>query len=391
MAAPLGLPSDTAAYVVDQEMDFMNLPPLRVLVVDDSALYRKIVRAVLENIPGVEVVGAASNGRLALERILADRPDAITLDLEMPELDGPGLLRELRVRKLDLQAIVISSFTAVGAQATTEALQLGAFDFVLKPSSGGLDANANQLRLDLEPRIEACRALSCKGAARRAAVVAPNGADPRSSALPPAQRAPSPATSWKTPRIIGIGVSTGGPVALQKLLSKLPADLPCPIVVVQHMPAIFTKTLADDLNRTCALEVVEGSDRMAVKPGRVILAPGGRQMRVARDQDHAFVEVTDDAPERNCRPAVDYLFRSLAREFGDRAWGVILTGMGDDGLLGCQAMKQRGSAILAQDEASCVVYGMPRAIAEAGLADFIGPLDRLAERVTDVAHQGVRR
>jgi two-component system, chemotaxis family, protein-glutamate methylesterase/glutaminase len=368
----------------------MNLPPLRVLVVDDSALYRKIVRAVLEQIPGVEVIGAAPNGRFALERILADRPDAITLDLEMPELDGLGLLRELRARRVDLQTIVISSFTAVGAQATTEALQLGAFDFVLKPSSGGLDANATRLRLDLEPRIEACRALRCKRAARRSAAAAANVTGHRPSAPLPVQRQPSPTTSWKTPRIIGVGVSTGGPVALQKLLSKLPADLPCPIVVVQHMPPIFTRTLADDLNRTCSLHVVEGCDSMAIEPGRVILAPGGRQMRVARDQDHAFVEVTDDPPERNCRPAVDYLFRSLAREFGDRAWGVILTGMGDDGLLGCQAMKQCGSAILAQDEASCVVYGMPRAIAEAGLADFIGPLDRLAERITDAVQQGMR-
>ncbi len=267
---------------------------------------------------------------------------------------------------------------------------MGAFDFVLKPSSGGPDASAAQLRQDLEPRIEACRALRNKPALRAGAPVrSGSGASGPISRQALASQ-PSRVTSWKTPRIIGIGVSTGGPVALQKLLKQFPADYPSAIVVVQHMPPIFTKTLADDLHRNCSLEVVEGSDGMLVKPGRVILAPGGRQMRVARDGDRTFVEVTDDPPERNCRPAVDYLFRSLAKELGDRAWGVILTGMGDDGLLGCKAMNERGSAILAQDEASCVVYGMPRAIAEAGLADVIGPLDRLAEGLKDAVREGVR-
>jgi two-component system chemotaxis response regulator CheB len=369
----------------------MTPPPLRVLVVDDSALYRKIVRGVLEQIPGLEVLGAAANGRVALERIVAERPDVITLDLEMPELDGLGLLRELHARSIDLRAIVISSLTAVGAKATSEALQLGAFDFVLKPSSGGPDASALQLRNDLEPRIKACLALRSKPATKGVAAVQKAPSTP-GSVQPQTQGSESTKpTSWKTPRIIGIGVSTGGPVALHKLLRQFPADFPCPIVAVQHMPPIFTKTLADDLNRNCALEVLEGSDRMSVKPGRVILAPGGRQMRICRDEDQVFVQVTDDPAERNCRPAVDYLFRSLSEEFGNRAWGVILTGMGDDGLLGCQAMKQRGSAILAQDESSCVVYGMPLAVAEAGLADFVGSLDCLAEQLNNAFHDGVRR
>lgn len=365
----------------------MTLPLLRVLVIDDSALYRKIVRSVLEQIHGVEVVGTAANGRFALDRILADRPDVITLDLEMPELDGLGLLRELRTQKIDVAAIVISSLTATGAQATGEALQLGAFDFVLKPTAGGPDANATQLRIDLAPRIDAVRAMRSK---RWPARVGAPETSPADKSRPPTTHGlsrPSP-PSWKTPRIIGIGVSTGGPVALQKLLPQFPADFPCPIVVVQHMPPIFTKTLATDLNRNCPLEVVEGCDGMAVKPGRIILAPGGHQMRIVKDLDRTHIQVTDDLPERNCRPAVDYLFRSLAEGFGDRAWGVILTGMGDDGMLGCRAMKQRGSAILAQDEASCVVYGMPRAVAEAGLADFVAPLDGLADRLKDAVMQG---
>ncbi|MBL9164833.1 MAG: chemotaxis response regulator protein-glutamate methylesterase [Planctomycetaceae bacterium] len=344
-------------------------PPLRVLVVDDSALYRKVVRAVLEQLPNVEVIGHAQNGRLALERIIADRPDAITLDMEMPELDGLGLLRELSERQLPLAAIMISTLTAAGAQATSQALQLGAFDFVLKPTLPDMAANERQLRADLAPRIEACRTL------RR-------GGRPSARPLPIAPpRAPSAALR-RTPELIGIGVSTGGPVALNKLLPLLGPQTP-PLVIVQHMPPIFTKTLADDLNRRCQLEVVEGYHGMTVQRGRAIIAPGGKQMRIARDQRRTFVQITDDPPERNCRPAVDYLFRSIAAEYGPKAWGAILTGMGDDGTLGCQAMKERGAAILAQDEATCVVYGMPRAVAEAGLVDVVGPLETIAARINE--------
>jgi len=367
----------------------MNPRPLRILVVDDSALYRKIVRLVLEQIPGIEVIGTAANGRFALERIIADRPDVITLDLEMPELDGLGLLRELRKRQINVASIMISSLTVAGAQATSEALQLGAFDFVLKPTAGGPEANANQLRIDLAPRIEACRTASNRHVARRANSMAAVPFASRNASL--ANREPvckSTSASHQAPQVIGIGVSTGGPVALQKLLPLFPADFPCPIVVVQHMPPIFTQTLARDLARYCPLEVVEGSDGMAVRCGRIILAPGGRQMRVVKEQNRVIVRVTDDPPERNCRPAVDYLFRSLAAEYGDRAWGVILTGMGDDGTLGCRALKARGATILAQDEASCVVYGMPRAVAEAGIVDFVAPLEQLAARINEAVHQG---
>lgn len=363
----------------------MNRPPLRVLVVDDSALYRKVVRAALEQLPNIEVIGHAQNGRLALDRIIADRPDVITLDMEMPELDGLGLLRELRERKIQLSAIMISTLTAAGAQATSQALQLGAFDFVLKPTLPDVQANERQLLADLGPRLEACR-LVRRGNASTAA-----GTRPTTSAAPSASGAASPTRSQfpssaaslrRTPDIIGIGVSTGGPVALHKLLPLLSPQMP-PIVIVQHMPPIFTKTLADDLNRRCQLEVVEGRAGMAVQPGRVIIAPGGKQMRIARDDRRTTIQITDDPPERNCRPAVDYLFRSIAAEYGAKAWGAILTGMGDDGTLGSRALKERGAAIFAQDEATCVVYGMPRAVAEAGLVDVVGPLETIASRMND--------
>jgi two-component system chemotaxis response regulator CheB len=363
-----------------------NLPPLRVLVVDDSALYRKVVRAVLEQLPNVEVIGHAQNGRLALERIIADRPDVITLDMEMPELDGLGLLRELKERRIDLSAIMISTLTAAGAQATSEALQLGAFDFVLKPTSPNLKANEDQLRADLAPRLEACRLVrrdgtSTRGGLRPASAAAVESKLRTASASRP-QFPSSAASLRRTPEIIGIGVSTGGPVALNKLLPLLSPRTP-PLVIVQHMPPIFTKTLADDLNRRCQLEVVEGYNGMTVQRGRAILAPGGKQMRIVRDERRTYVQITDDPPERNCRPSVDFLFRSIAAEYGSKAWGAILTGMGDDGALGCRAMKERGAAILAQDEATCVVYGMPRAVAEAGLVDVVGPLDALAARINE--------
>lgn len=363
----------------------MSLPPLRVLVVDDSALYRKVVRSVIEQLPNVEVIGHAQNGRLALDRIIADRPDVITLDMEMPELDGLGLLRELKQRRIELSAIMISTLTAAGAQATSQALQLGAFDFVLKPTSPDMAANERQLRSDLAPRLEACRLIRRDGPttrpASRPASVATS--EPQHRATPSLPQLPLSAASLRrTPEIIGIGVSTGGPVALNKLLPLLSPQSP-PLVIVQHMPPIFTKTLADDLNRRCQLEVVEGRQGMIVQAGRAIIAPGGKQMRIARDERRTFIQIADDPPERNCRPAVDYLFRSIAVEYGAKAWGAILTGMGDDGTLGCRAMKGCGAAILAQDEATCVVYGMPRAVAEAGLVDVVGPLETIAARINE--------
>ena len=363
----------------------MSLHPLRILIVDDSALYRKAVRLALESIPGVEIIGTASNGRLALEKILSDKPDLVTLDMEMPELNGLGLLHELASRQVNTLCLMISSLTMEGARTTSEALELGAFDFVLKPVGSSPEENVAHLRQDLAPRIEAARAARDRGPRRFAPLPgaeAPVAERPIRCMMPDAAAA-------SQPQILGIGVSTGGPAALRKLLPQFPVNYPFPIVLVQHMPPIFTKTLADELNKHCPLKVVEGADGMSVETGKVIIAPGGRQMRVERHEDGARVRVTDDPAERNCRPAVDYLFRSLASEYGNRAWAIILTGMGDDGLRGCQEMKRRGSVIFAQDEASCVVYGMPRAVAEAGIVDYVTTIDGIAARLKDAAFQGV--
>lgn len=358
----------------------MKPTPLKALVVDDSALYRKIVREVLLQIPGIDVIGTAINGRAALERIVADKPDLITLDLEMPELDGLGLLRELSARGIDVQSIMISALTATGAAATNTALRLGAFDFVLKPAAGSPVHNMALLREQLEPKVAACVTARLSRRGDEASV---------RPATSTADFAPAAERVFERPKIFGMGVSTGGPVALMRILPQLPADFPCPVAVVQHMPPIFTKSLADDLNRVCQLEVSEAYDGCPADAGRILIAPGGKQMRISKLSGRPIVQVTDDPPERNCKPAVDYLFRSLARHFGGQAAGVILTGMGDDGTIGCGLMKQKGARIIAQDQASCVVYGMPKSVYDAGLVDHVEPLEEIVPRMLAAVGQGV--
>ena len=361
----------------------MDTPKLRALVVDDSALYRKFVRNTLEDFSEVEVVGTAANGRIALERIESLQPDLITLDLEMPELDGIGVLQQLADQGSSVTAIMVSALTAEGAKTTNTALQLGAFDFVLKPTGKGPDESRQQLKADLDPKIKACITVLKH---KRPTV------SPASSIIKPAEAVQRMTESIKSlnkkPQVLGIGISTGGPAALNSLIPRLSGNFPCPILIVQHMPPLFTKSLADDLNKISALEVQEATHGMLPKPGQVIIAPGGKQMKVARLNGQPFIKVNDDPPERNCKPAVDYLFRSIAKHFGERSVGAILTGMGDDGTEGCKLLKQAGALILSQDEASCVVYGMPRSVIEAGLADHIASLNEMPACLLEAVGQG---
>jgi len=352
----------------------MATSTIRALVVDDSALYRKFVTSVLSEIPDVEVIGTAPNGRIGFEKIQSLKPDLITLDIEMPELDGLGLLRELSAAGIELPTIMISSLTADGASATNTALQLGAFDFVLKPVGKGPEESREQLKQDLAPKIKASLT-SLRGKKRTAAGSARSQSSVEEVIRQMAKRAGKPRPK---PEILGIGVSTGGPVALNQVIPKLPADFPCPILLVQHMPPMFTKSLADDLNRKSAIEVLEAEAGMVPTAGQVLIAPGGSQMRVVKMNDRPVIRITEDPPERNCRPAVDYLFRSIAHAYGDRAVGAIFTGMGDDGTLGCKLMKRAGAMIITQDEATCVVYGMPRSVFEAGISDQVVSLENLA-------------
>jgi two-component system chemotaxis response regulator CheB len=354
---------------------------LRILIVDDSALYCQLVKNVLREVPQVEVVGAAKSGQDALDQLDSLAPDLMTLDVRMPHGDGIDVLRELKKRRSPTKAIMLSSLTANGAQVTTDALMEGAFDFIHKP--GGPDAGANRKALlaALNEKIAVFRD-SRKGrlarlragvVAKPQAVVKPTSAS-RTIRATVAENAPAASLC----EAVLIGTSTGGPVALREVLSQLPGDLPAPVLIVQHMPAQYTHSLAQRLNESSPLEVVEACDGMNLEPGWAFLAPGGRHMKIVRRGSHHKIQITDDPPENSCRPSVDYLFRSAAEVFGGRTLAVIMTGMGRDGTEGCRELKRLGAHVIAQHIDGCVVYGMPKAVIEEHLADQIVPLDQIA-------------
>jgi len=370
----------------------MTETPIRVLIVDDTVTYRKIISDVLSGAPGIEVVGTAPNGQIALQKIEQLRPDLITLDLEMPIMDGLEVLRRLSRARSDVGAIMLSALTKEGAEATMTALGLGAVDFVLKPSGMSMEQNVAQLKRELRPKIEAFgRTRHIRKLLRR-----PGGAPVHAPPKAPTsemsvgqrmQRLARKATG--RPEVVAIGISTGGPQALTAMLPKLPGDLPVPVLLVQHMPPIFTKSLANDLDRRCALTVCEAVDGQPVLPGWVYVAPGGQQMRVRPEAGQTLIEITDDPPERSCKPSVDYLFRAVSQIYQGNALGVIMTGMGNDGSLGCRLLKRQGALILAQDAASCVVFGMPREPIEEGIADVVAPLGEIASEITRLVGKGV--
>ena len=364
--------------------DFEPDLPIRVLVVDDSALYRKVIRTVLSESPEIDVLGTAPNGKIALQKIEQLSPDLLTLDLEMPELDGHGVLREIKTQGLSVGSIVLSAFSEQGAQATTKALEAGAFDFVLKPTASDPEQNKLQLSTTLLPKV-----LAFGEATRNRRK--PDSSGKNSNSLEFSSSTVSDLSNLelkKKPAIIAIGISTGGPAALGQLLPRLPQDLAVPIVIVQHMPPVFTASLAEELNRSSPMKVVEGKDGMNLCPGMVAIAPGGTQMKVDRSALGTKLVVNDDPPERSCKPSVDYLFRSLAEQYGSECLPVIMTGMGNDGLLGCRLLKRRGASVVAQDEASSVVYGMPRQIIDNDLADAVCSLDQLPEKITSLVKCG---
>jgi two-component system chemotaxis response regulator CheB len=303
----------------------------------------------------------------------------------MPEMNGQAVLEELRRRKSPAGAIMLSAFTAQGAKATLAALETGAFDFVLKPSGKSVEANVELLRRELRTKLAAY--------ARRRNVQHILYGKSGNQAQSPVAVAPAPQSRTMTPpagppQVVALGISTGGPKALTEMVPQLPADLPVPLLIVQHMPPVFTKSLADDLNHRTALTVREAVDGQPVRAGEVWIAPGGRQMKVQRQGDQVVLRITDDAPENSCRPSVDYLFRSVAEVYGGRAVGVIMTGMGNDGSVGCRRLKHCGARIIAQDAATCVVYGMPREPIENGIADVVAPLGRIAAEIVRLTRQG---
>jgi two-component system chemotaxis response regulator CheB len=353
---------------------------ISVLVVDDTITYRRIVSEALGRIEGVEVVGTAHSGAAALAKMERLNPDLVTLDLEMPDLNGIQVLEEMRQRKSRAAPIMVSSFTERGGELTIKALEAGAFDFVTKTGAGSPEAQLQRLSADLSAIIQSWQNRRNR-AAPPAGQAPPTSTAPARQTAPPAARptprSPTSASLAKRPEMILIGISTGGPNALATIMPAFPATLPVPIFIVQHMPRLFTGYLAESLSKKARVPIAEATDGAIARAGHVYLAPGGQHLKIARCAAGIRMRVTDDPPENNCRPSVDVLFRSAANEFPGKSCGVIMTGMGNDGALGSRLLKRKGSTILAQDEASCVVYGMPKEVVATGVVDQQLPLDQI--------------
>lgn len=349
---------------------------IRVLVVDDSVVIRRLVTHALEQDSALEVVGSASNGAIALQRIPQLNPDVITLDIEMPEMNGLEMLGHLRRDYPHVRVIMFSTLTERGTSVTLDALSLGADDYVTKASNdGSLDRSMARLRAELIPKIK--QFFRMRGDDRVA--VQPPAADPTHVASPrPA--APSRVATMR-PRVVVIGISTGGPAALGAILPDLPADFSLPVLVVQHMPPLFTRMLAERLNSTCQLPVEEAVQGAPVEAGKILIAPGDFHMKVAASGVLVRVCLDQSPPQNSCRPAVDALFASVGEIFHGDVIAAILTGMGQDGLRGSQILKAQGAMILAQDEGSSVVWGMPGAVVNAGIADRVLPLDQVVPEI----------
>lgn len=352
------------------------MPKTRVLVVDDAVVMRRLITEALHRDPRIEVIGSAPNGRIALQKIPQLNPDLVTLDVEMPELDGLSTLREIRRTHPRLPVIMFSLLTQRGAVATLDALAAGANDYVTKPTeSANLAESIAKLEADLLPKIHA----QC----RKFAAPAP----PVPLAPPP--RASLPAVGIRRLELICIATSTGGPNALHDVFRGFTQPLPAPVAIVQHMPPMFTQLLADRLNAIGGpVRCVEAKDGDVMKPGCAYLAPGGFHLAVARGANGELVcRITEAPPENSCRPAADVLFRTAAATEASLL-GVVMTGMGSDGMRGCQHILEHRGQVIAQDEATSVVWGMPGAVAHAGLADKILPLGALAQEITRRALAG---
>jgi two-component system chemotaxis response regulator CheB len=353
---------------------------LRAVVIDDTIVYRKIVGDVLKEIPFVEVVGTANNGKIALSKIDSLKPDFITLDIEMPELNGIEVLQALKDKSYAPVVIMLSTLTQHGSEMTIKALELGAFDFVPKPDQGKMAENMEKVRAAILPIVNALKRQK-ETKFKIHEKMQPKAAGPATD-KPRQPLSQKPVTRSKS-EIVGIGISTGGPNALTRMIPMLPGNLKAPVLIVQHMPPLFTASLANSLNNKSPLHVKEAEDGDTIEPGKIYIAPGGKQMKIIAGSDGITrkIKITDDPPENSCKPSVDYLFRSIAQYYVGRATGVIMTGMGSDGSKGLVQMKNNGSFVIAQNEETCTVYGMPKEPIESGIADVVAPLEKIAEEI----------
>ncbi|HEY9624704.1 MAG TPA: chemotaxis response regulator protein-glutamate methylesterase [Crinalium sp.] len=344
---------------------------IRVLIVDDAVMVRSRLSKILSADPQIEVAGVAATGQIALAKLTQLDLDVVILDVEMPDLNGLQILSRIRQMDAHLPVIMFSAMTTIGATATLDALTLGASDYVTKPSHlGNVDSVTEYLQDTLIPKIKALGEKS----------IQKSKPPPRVS--PPAIAANFPVKpSQSRVEIVAIGVSTGGPTALATVLADVPPDFPVPIAIVQHMPPMFTKLLAERLTTKCSLPVREAIAGATLCPGTIWIAPGDYHLRVQQVTSMVQLALEQTPPQNSCRPSVDVLFESVAHIYGDRALGVILTGMGQDGLRGCQEIRDRNGQIVAQDEASSVVWGMPGFVVNAGLADAVLPLEQIMPEV----------
>ncbi|CAH0317415.1 protein-glutamate methylesterase/protein-glutamine glutaminase [Pseudomonas brassicacearum] len=370
---------------------------VKVLVVDDSGFFRRRVSEILSADTSIQVVGTATNGKEAIDQALALKPDVITMDYEMPMMDGITAVRHI-MQRCPTPVLMFSSLTHEGARVTLDALDAGAVDFLPK-NFEDISRNPDKVRQLLCEKVHSIsrsnRRVGAYSAPAPAPAAAPSPAPTASSSFNPApvRSAPapaparpaaasssSPAPKRKAYKLVAIGTSTGGPVALQRVLTQLPANFPAPIVLIQHMPAAFTKAFAERLDKLCNISVKEAEDGDILRPGLALLAPGGKQMMI---DGRGAVKILPGDERLNYKPCVDITFGSAAKSYGDKVLAVVLTGMGADGREGARLLKQGGSAIWAQDEASCVIYGMPMAIVKADLADAVYGLDDIGRHLVE--------
>jgi len=374
---------------------------IKVLVVDDSGFFRRRLTEILSSDHAFEVVGTASNGREAVEKTVELRPDVITMDYEMPVMDGITAVKQIMQRS-PTPVLMFSSLTHEGARVTLDALEAGAVDYLPK-NFEDISRNPERLKKMLCDKVRAVshtnkHALSrpapvttvaSKPVTARVAAKAEVPLTPREVTRPPVTRPlttePSPPVTKSKPKaknykLVAIGTSTGGPVALQKVLTSLPGNFPAPIVLIQHMPAAFTKAFADRLDKLCQIDVKEAEDGDMLRPGLALLAPGGKQMMI---DPRGQVRILPGDERLNYKPSVDVTFGSAAKVFNDKVLAVVLTGMGADGREGARMLKAAGSQVWAQDEASCVIYGMPMAVVKADLADAIYSLDEVGPNIIE--------
>ncbi|KIY38220.1 MULTISPECIES: protein-glutamate methylesterase/protein-glutamine glutaminase [Pseudomonas] len=369
---------------------------VKVLVVDDSGFFRRRVSEILSADPTIQVVGTATNGREAIDQALALKPDVITMDYEMPMMDGITAVRHI-MQRCPTPVLMFSSLTHEGARVTLDALDAGAVDYLPK-NFEDISRNPDKVKQLLCEKVHTISRSNRRfgSYASPAAVAAPAPASshaPAGSFASPAQTRPaaparvaapaaahSPAPKRKPYKLVAIGTSTGGPVALQRVLTQLPANFPAPIVLIQHMPAAFTKAFAERLDKLCRISVKEAEDGDMLRPGLALLAPGGKQMMI---DGRGAVKILPGDERLNYKPCVDITFGSAAKSYGDKVLSVVLTGMGADGREGARLLKQGGSTVWAQDEASCVIYGMPMAIVKANLADAVYSLDEIGKHLVE--------